>query len=146
MRKTMLFILLTITIVVVIKSVNKKNNIQSFEKTNYEVLKNSKNHENIDDKREDILIEKIEKQESVAFNNVRDQRIKKQLDIFIDRTKSITKESIQQERKKLDQRIQIARQDLSEEAIISSLKDGKGNPWQKLEYGHGIVRYLPAPR
>lgn len=74
----------------------------------------------------------------------RDAKVLEKLNRFIEKTAHMSAESVAQERHHLRESLQHA---LSKKSIMPEIRedvDANGGVWEEIDYGDGIIRYLPA--
>lgn len=76
----------------------------------------------------------------------RDQQVRDQLALFIQRTAHVTKETINEERETIARGLMASLNHKTTAPEIKIITANDGNLWQELRYDDGIVRYLPAEK
>lgn len=73
-----------------------------------------------------------------------DRKVQAALTRFIEKTADITKKSVADERERIAQGLERARSRQTIEPHVDEEEDSLGYRWLTLDYGDGIVRYVPA--
>jgi hypothetical protein len=102
--------------------------------------------------REDIEEHLLRHEEPMAYHEFdkirdttgRDLMVAEKLQRFRDKTADISAESVAQERAKIAHGLQAASQKKSYLPVVTRTLDNDGQKWEVLDYGDGIIRYMPS--
>lgn len=77
-------------------------------------------------------------------DKLRDSKVAEGLRRFMEKTSDITKQSVDEERAKIVEGMKLAQNVKPQTPEVGEELDENGQPWQVLDYGNGVVRYLPS--